>query len=143
MVAVKWGDFTWLSQNEDASPAFKGIDVFEPPEYHSNLLRLGYLQLGVALIHKSVTRDKAIHIIMTGRVCLRHGSGHERAMGERSFTVSLINKVLHARRPHSKRMMGRVFDRRRTSVNPAARKADGTPVHTKGSGVFSIVGSTG
>ncbi len=43
----------------------------------------------------------------------------------------------------SRRMIGRVFDRRATSLKPALRNADGIPVHTNGSGVRAIVGSTG
>ena len=39
--------------------------------------------------------------------------------------------------------VGRVFERRRTSRNPAFLNADGVPVQTNGSGVCSMVGSVG
>ena len=47
------------------------------------------------------------------------------------------------RRAISARMIGRVRDRRSTSRKPALRKAEGTPMYTKASGVRSIVGSAG
>src|ERR1700730_9755913 len=43
----------------------------------------------------------------------------------------------------SKRIIGRVFDRLLASLNPAALNAEGTPCQRNGSGIFSIVGSTG
>lgn len=55
------------------------------------------------------------------------------ALGElRAFELSI-----------SKRIMGRDFDRRNTSRNPAALNAEGTPCQRNGSGILSIEGSTG
>jgi hypothetical protein len=41
------------------------------------------------------------------------------------------------------RIMGRDFDLLSASANPAALKAEGVPCHKKGSGIFSMEGSTG
>ena len=44
---------------------------------------------------------------------------------------------------NSRRMIGRVGERRATSTKPAARKAAGSPVQAKASGNRGVFGTTG